>query len=97
MKQEIKFGTDGWRGIVGFDYTEEKIKIISSGISEYLKENQSPSQPEKPFSRHRTERHIQKILMAGSSENYRMSNQDAQQGLGPYSESEPEPKPESGA
>jgi phosphomannomutase len=47
MKQEIKFGTDGWRGIVGFDYTEEKIRIISSGISDYLWEKgNNLSQPE---------------------------------------------------
>jgi alpha-D-glucose phosphate-specific phosphoglucomutase len=36
MKEEIKFGTDGWRGVIGFDFVEEKVKIISSGISEYL-------------------------------------------------------------
>ncbi len=50
MKQEIKFGTDGWRGIVGFDYTEEKIKIISSGISDYLWEKYNISQSESPGS-----------------------------------------------
>jgi len=36
MKEEIKFGTDGWRGIIGFDFIEEKVKIISNGISQYL-------------------------------------------------------------
>src|SRR4030042_1651985 len=36
MKEEIKFGTDGWRGVIGFDFVEEKVKIISHGISEYL-------------------------------------------------------------
>ncbi len=29
MKEEIKFGTDGWRGVIGFDFVEEKVKIIS--------------------------------------------------------------------
>ena len=38
MKEEIKFGTDGWRGVIGFDFVEEKVKIISSGISQYLNE-----------------------------------------------------------
>ncbi len=38
MKEKIKFGTDGWRGVIGFDFVEEKVKIISSGISKYLKE-----------------------------------------------------------
>jgi phosphomannomutase len=43
MKNKIRFGTDGWRGIIGFDFTEEKIKIISAGICKYLKENNSKS------------------------------------------------------
>ncbi len=38
MKNEIIFGTDGWRGITGFDFVEDKIKVISAGISEYLNE-----------------------------------------------------------
>ena len=36
MKEEIKFGTDGWRGVIGFDFVEEKVKIVSHGISQYL-------------------------------------------------------------
>jgi alpha-D-glucose phosphate-specific phosphoglucomutase len=36
MKEKIKFGTDGWRGVIGFDFIEEKVKIISYGISRYL-------------------------------------------------------------
>lgn len=36
MKNSIKFGTDGWRGIIGFDFVEEKVKIISAGICRYL-------------------------------------------------------------
>jgi len=38
MEQEIKFGTDGWRGITGFDFVEEKVRVISAGISAYLNE-----------------------------------------------------------
>jgi alpha-D-glucose phosphate-specific phosphoglucomutase len=38
MEQGIKFGTDGWRGIIGFDFVDEKIKVISAGISDYLNE-----------------------------------------------------------
>src|SRR4030042_5773152 len=36
MKEEIKFGTDGWIGVIGFDFVEEKVKIIACGISQYL-------------------------------------------------------------
>jgi len=73
MKQEIKFGTDGWRGIVGFDYTEEKIKIISSGISDYLREKYSLSQPEGPASREQKDTH--ENLSTGGQDNDRMQNQ----------------------
>ncbi|MDD5659280.1 MAG: hypothetical protein PHR39_04610, partial [Actinomycetota bacterium] len=36
-KISIKFGTDGWRGIIAKEFTFEKVRLISLGISEYLK------------------------------------------------------------
>ncbi|MHB1253001.1 MAG: phosphoglucomutase/phosphomannomutase family protein [Candidatus Humimicrobiaceae bacterium] len=33
----IKFGTDGWRGVIAKDFTFENVQIISQGISDYLK------------------------------------------------------------
>ena len=39
MKNEIKFGTDGWRGITGFEFTGEKIRLITSGVCSYLQRN----------------------------------------------------------
>jgi phosphomannomutase len=43
MNKKIKFGTDGWRGIIGFDFTTDKIEMITSGICRYLKnKNSSP-------------------------------------------------------
>jgi alpha-D-glucose phosphate-specific phosphoglucomutase len=48
MKEEIKFGTDGWRGVIGFDFVDEKVKIISSGISQYLDDkNKNKNHPGK--------------------------------------------------
>jgi phosphomannomutase len=41
MKNTIKFGTDGWRGITGFDFTDEKVKLISAGICKYLDKNKA--------------------------------------------------------
>jgi alpha-D-glucose phosphate-specific phosphoglucomutase len=35
----IKFGTSGWRGIIGDDFTFEKVRIASQGIANYLKKN----------------------------------------------------------
>ena len=37
----IKFGTDGWRGIIAKDFTVEKVQLISQGVSDYLKSGRS--------------------------------------------------------
>ena len=41
----IKFGTDGWRGIIGEDFTLENVKFLSEALSNYIK-NQSQKNPE---------------------------------------------------
>jgi len=33
---EIKFGTDGWRAVIGEDYTFENLKIVSQAVADYL-------------------------------------------------------------
>jgi len=33
---EIKFGTDGWRGIIGDNYTFKNLKILSQAVADYL-------------------------------------------------------------
>ena len=33
---EIKFGTDGWRAVIGQDYTFENLKIVSQAVADYL-------------------------------------------------------------
>ena len=33
----IKFGTDGWRGIIGEDFTLENIKFLTEGLSNHIK------------------------------------------------------------
>jgi len=35
----IKFGTDGWRGIIAEDFTFDNVRICAQGVAEYLKEN----------------------------------------------------------
>ena len=32
----IKFGTDGWRAIVGKDFTEENVVKVSNAIAKYI-------------------------------------------------------------
>ncbi len=38
----IKFGTSGWRGIIGEDFTFENVRIASQGIANYLKKSGQP-------------------------------------------------------
>ncbi|HYC59273.1 MAG TPA: phosphoglucomutase/phosphomannomutase family protein [Thermoanaerobaculia bacterium] len=38
----IKFGTSGWRGIIGEDFTFENVRIASQGIANYLKKTSQP-------------------------------------------------------
>lgn len=33
---KIKFGTDGWRGIIAEDFTFENVRNVSQGVSDYL-------------------------------------------------------------
>ncbi len=35
----IKFGTDGWRAIVGEDFTPENVKLVSKAIGKYVFDN----------------------------------------------------------
>ena len=34
----IKFGTDGWRAVVGKDFTEENVLIATKAIAKYIGE-----------------------------------------------------------
>ena len=35
----IKFGTDGWRAIVGQDFNSENVEIVTKAIAKYVYEN----------------------------------------------------------
>lgn len=35
-KNEIKFGTDGWRAVIGDTYTFDNLKIVSQAVADYL-------------------------------------------------------------
>lgn len=39
MATEIKFGTDGWRGVIADDFTYDNVRIVAQGIANYLKES----------------------------------------------------------
>jgi phosphoglucomutase len=38
----IKFGTSGWRGVIGEDFTFENVRTASQGIANYLKNSHQP-------------------------------------------------------
>ncbi len=39
MTQKIKFGTDGWRGVIADDYTFENVRRAAQGFASYLIQN----------------------------------------------------------
>ena len=40
MATQIKFGTDGWRGIIADDYTFENVRRVGNAIAHYVHENE---------------------------------------------------------
>ncbi|MBU0952219.1 MAG: phosphoglucomutase/phosphomannomutase family protein [Elusimicrobia bacterium] len=43
QENNIKFGTEGWRGIISKDFTFENVAKVSQSISDYLRSTQKPS------------------------------------------------------
>jgi len=42
MAQEIKFGTDGWRGIIADDFTFENVRRVAGAIAGYVLKDEDP-------------------------------------------------------
>src|SRR6476646_1726208 len=40
---QIKFGTDGWRGVIAEDYTFENVRRVAGAIAAYVLKNEDPS------------------------------------------------------
>ena len=36
MATSIKFGTDGWRGVIGEDFTFQNVRICAQSVADYL-------------------------------------------------------------
>ncbi len=45
MAAEIKFGTDGWRGVIAWDFTYENVRRLAQALADYINEN-APSDEE---------------------------------------------------
>jgi len=43
MSQEIKFGTDGWRGLIADDFTFENVRRVAGAIAAYVVNNEQPA------------------------------------------------------
>ena len=43
MAQEIKFGTDGWRGIIADDFTFDNVRRVAGAIASYVLKYEEPS------------------------------------------------------
>ncbi len=43
MAAEIKFGTDGWRGIIADDFTFENVRRVAGAIASYVLKNEDPT------------------------------------------------------
>lgn len=43
MAAEIKFGTDGWRGVIAWDFTYENVRRAAQALADYVNEN-APAQ-----------------------------------------------------
>lgn len=39
MATEIKFGTDGWRGIIAWDFTLENVRRVAQALAHFINEN----------------------------------------------------------
>lgn len=43
LDKPIKFGTDGWRGILADDFTEANVRLAAGAIVHYIREKEDPS------------------------------------------------------
>ncbi len=41
--QKIKFGTDGWRGVIGDDFTFANVRRVAAAIAEYVRAESEPA------------------------------------------------------
>jgi alpha-D-glucose phosphate-specific phosphoglucomutase len=45
MSKKIKFGTDGWRGIIADDFTGETVRLVTQATVNYFKQKEVPGEP----------------------------------------------------
>ena len=45
---DIKFGTDGWRGVMARDFTFENVRRVAQAIADYVKDETEKNPKRKP-------------------------------------------------
>jgi phosphomannomutase len=48
VNQEIKFGTDGWRGVISDNFTFKNVAVVAQSISNWVKKDLKPKVKGKP-------------------------------------------------
>ncbi|WP_428897361.1 phosphomannomutase [Parelusimicrobium proximum] len=48
MATEIKFGTDGWRGVIAWDFTFANVRRLAQAIADYANDNSPSSSSDNP-------------------------------------------------
>ncbi|MGB8536203.1 MAG: phosphoglucomutase/phosphomannomutase family protein, partial [Acidobacteriaceae bacterium] len=43
LEKPIKFGTDGWRGILAADFTERNVRVVAGAIASYVCRQEDPA------------------------------------------------------
>jgi phosphomannomutase len=43
LEKPIKFGTDGWRGILADDFTQRNVRIAAGAIASYVCRQEDPA------------------------------------------------------
>ncbi len=69
MKEQIKFGTGGWRAVIGDDFTKENVRRVAQGIVELMKEEKRTDKPvvigyDRRFLSEDTARWVAEVLCA---------------------------------
>ena len=41
--EKIKFGTDGWRGVIGDDFTFANVRRVAAAVAEYVRNESAPA------------------------------------------------------
>ena len=70
MKDTIKFGTGGWRAVIGDDFTSTNVKRVAAGILRLMQEQKKTDKPviigyDRRFLSENAAKWVAEVLAAG--------------------------------